>query len=393
MTSRPASVAKRTLRLPPFGIRAVMARAFELERTGRDLLHLEVGQVRQNTPAHIIEAAHQAMLDGHTGYTPTLGILPLREAVADALRETRGFDVDPREEVLITPGAKHALFCAMEALTDPGDEVLVPNPGFAPTEFAVLSADATPVHYPLRAEVGFALDPDDVERLITPRTRVLLLNTPHNPTGWVAPRETLTRLAELAERHNLWIVSDEVYDRLLFDGNEHHSITSLAASGRSIVVQGLSKTWCMTGWRLGWAAGPRDALYAMKRIQEATTTCAVSFVQHAGVAALRGPQGFPGEIRDRLENNRDALIEALAPVPRVRAHKPAGGMFLLLDVRDLDMPAEDLCSLLLEEHGVVTVSAGSFGSCAEGFLRLSFVSDPEEMRAAAARIARCLEAL
>jgi len=380
-------IAKRAEQLAGEGAFEIFAAARRLEAAGREIVHLEFGELEAETPPHVVEAGLRALRDGERRYAPPAGLGELREAVAGSLT-ARGVAAAP-DQVIITSGGKPALFAALNTLIEPGDQVLLPDPGFPSFGETVRFAGGIPVGYPLDADAGFALDPERIEGRVTARTRVLVINAPHNPTGgsWLAGA-VLERLAALAERHDLWIVSDEVYARLAFDG-EPHSIASLAPE-RTVIVDSFSKSHAMSGWRLGYLAGPQRLAGVFERLVIHSASCTPPFVQRAGVAALTGPGDFVAATRRGLLQRAHAMVDGLRRIPGVRCHRPAGTLFAFPDIRDVlathGGTAEAFAARLLGEHGIAALPGPAFGAGGTGHLRLSFATSPRN-------IARAVESL
>jgi aspartate/methionine/tyrosine aminotransferase len=362
----------------------VLAEARRLESMGRDIIHLELGEPDFATPQHIVDAATRALRDGATSYAPAAGLAPLREAIAGAAR-ARGLTVTP-DRVVVTSGAKPMLFYALMALLEPGDEALVPDPGFPIYASIVQFAGAKPVPYPVNAEDGGALDLELLAARVTPRTRVLVLNSPHNPTGVVLDTPTLGGLVELVRRHNLTVISDEIYSELLFEGT-HRSIASLPGMlPRTVVVDGFSKAYAMTGWRLGYGIMPPDLARRVERLVINTTSCAPPFVQRAGIAALTDPQDCVREMRDEYRRRRDLLVSGLNELPGVSCATPLGAFYVFPDVShlltELGLTTEIFAEVLLEEFGLACLAGTAFGENGRGHLRFSFVTSRTNLQRA-----------
>jgi len=361
----------------------VLVKARAVEAHGRQVIHLEVGEPDFPTPGHIVEAGVRALRDGHTRYGPPAGSPGLREAIAEHLAQ-RGVRANP-EHVLVTPGAKPNLFYGFLATLSPGDEALVPDPGFPIYASMVRFCGATPVPVPPRLDQGRALDLDVLERAITPRTRMVVFNSPSNPTGAVVPEADLRRLAALADRHDLWVMADEIYRRIRY-GADAPSIAALPGMlERTILVDGFSKAYAMTGWRLGWGLFPPALAPHAVRLVINSNTCTASFVQEAGIAALRGPQDVVEAMVARFRTRRDAIVARLARIPGVRCHEPAGAFYAFPDVRALPLSAAALADRLLQEEAVALLDGAGFGPGGAGYLRLSFASSLENLEEAADR--------
>ncbi len=369
-------LSQRALSMPASGIREMMGRAARMD----DVVHLEVGEPGFRTPDHIIEAALRAARDGHTRYTPAAGVPALREAVADRVSERWGRAVTPGQ-VIVTVGGVNAIALAGLAALDPGDEVLLPDPGWPNYLSMAELAGATAVMYPLPTERGFAPDPDQLAALITPRTRALVINTPGNPTGGVFDAGVVEALVALCERHGIRLISDEMYEDLVF-GTSH--VSAGAGADEVIYVSGCSKTYAMTGWRIGFAVAPEPVVTAMERLQEPLVSCASSISQAAAVAALRGPQGCVGEMRDAYERRRDTVVELLGPelVPVT----PLGGFYAMVDLGATGIRGMELGLAVLESARVATAPGAAFGTTIDGFVRVSFAGADEEVQEGCRRL-------
>ena len=370
----------------------VLARARAIEAQGRRVLHLEIGEPDFPTPPHVVEAGVRALRDGHTKYGPPPGLPALRDAICERMLEERGVRSTP-DEVVVTPGAKPILFLALLATVGPGDEVLVPDPGFPIYESVVRFAGARVVPVPVREESGFSFDVDAAERLVTPRTRMLIFNSPANPTGGATTPRDLERIAALAERHDLWVISDEIYARISYE-EPHHSIAALPGMRERVILSdGFSKAYAMTGWRLGFGVVPRRLAEPLTRLVINSNSCTAAFVQLAGVAALRGPQDAVDRMVAEFRRRRDLVVSALGKIPGVRCATPRGAFYAFPNVRALPVSANELASRLLEEHGVATLSGTAFGPVGDGHLRISYVSAPDVLQEALERIAAAVPRL
>src|SRR3954468_1454874 len=364
----------------------VLVKARAVEARGRKVIHLEVGEPDFPTPPHIVEAGIRALREGKTRYGAPSGIPALREAICEHLIE-RGVRAHP-DHVLVTPGAKPILFYGFLATLAPGDEVLIPDPGFPIYASMVRFCGATPVSVPPRLDQGRALDLDVLERAISPRTRMIVFNSPSNPTGAVVPEEDLRRLAALAQRHDLWVMADEIYRRISY-GAPPQSIAALPGMAeRTVIVDGFSKTYAMTGWRLGWGVFPAALAPHAVRLMINSNTCTAAFVQEAGLAALRGPQDVVDAMVAQFRTRRDAIVARLSRVPGVRCHAPAGAFYAFPDVRGLPLAAAALADRLLDEEAVALLDGAGFGAGGAGHLRISFAASLESLETAADAFAR-----
>jgi aspartate/methionine/tyrosine aminotransferase len=348
-----------------------------------DVIHLEVGEPSFQTPQFIIDAACQAASTGFTRYTPNHGLAALREAVASRYGERWGADIDP-SRVLISSGGVNAIAVTTYTIIEPGDEVLVPDPGWPNYTSIILLGGGVPVAYPLPATGGYLPSIEEIERRITKRTKILILNTPSNPTGAVFPAERIEALMDLASRHDLYVISDEIYEELVFDG-EHVSAARFDRDGRVIMVSGFSKTYAMTGWRLGYAIGPREVIDVAGKLMESLVSCASSVSQMAGLAALTGPQDEVDAMRAAYGRRRDLVSEILEPqgfLPVV----PQGAFYALVDLSATGMSGRDAAMRLLEEQRVAVAPGPTFGEVASQSVRLSLASSDEDVDAGCRRI-------
>lgn len=361
----------------------VLAKAKALEASGREIVHLEIGEPDFDTPAHVAAAAQQAIDKGHTHYVPAPGIPELRTAVTDFLERTGRLSTSP-DRVLITPGAKPIMFFAILALCEEGDEVLYPDPGFPMYASITAFAGAKPVPVPLREENGFVIDPEELASLVTPRTKLLILNSPHNPCGSASTPEQLEAIAEIAIRHDLVVLSDEVYWALRYDG-EHHSVLDIdGMAERTILLDGWSKTFAMTGWRLGFGVFPQPLVEPITRLVINSVSCTSAFSQHAAIAALEGPWDDVDTMLGAFRERREVIVSGLNAVPGVSCVEPGGAFYAFPNITELGMSAATLADRLLEEAGVACLPGTSFGAYGEGHLRFSYANSIENIRRALA---------
>ena len=365
----------------------VLARARELERQGRDIIHLGIGQPDFRTPEHVVEAAKKALDDGAHGYTPGNGILPLREAVAEDIAARRGVEVDP-DRVVIVPGGKVTMWYAILMFGRPGVEIMYPDPGFPIYESVIAWTGARPVPIPLREANGFAFDAGEVLSLVTPATRLVILNSPANPTGGVVPRAEFDRLAAGLERHpRVAVLSDEIYARLTYDGAE--AVSLLGYEGlrdRLILLDGWSKTWAMTGWRIGYGVWPAPLVDLATRLNINSVSCTAAATQYAAIAALRGPQDRVEEMRRAFDERRRAIVDLANAVPGMSSITPRGAFYTMPNITGTGVDAKTMETFLLEELGVATVAGTSFGALGEGYIRLSYANSLDNIRAALGRV-------
>ena len=370
----------------------VLARARELEAQGREIIHLEIGEPDFDTPANIVEAAVKALHEGHTHYTPSAGIPELREAVAQEVARTRHIPVDP-QQVVITPGAKPIIFFSLLALCQEGDEVIYPNPGFPIFESTINFVGATPVPVKLQEESGFRFDRDEFPSLITSRTRLIIINSPENPTGGVLCEEDLEVIAQCAIEADAMVLSDEIYSRILYEG-EHISIASLPGMAeRTIILDGFSKTYAMTGWRLGYGVMPHELAEQMAKLMVNSNSCTATFTQWAGIEALTGPQDAVKEMVAAFRKRRDVIVEGLNKIPGFRCPLPQGAFYAFPNIEETGLTSVEMQDYLLEEAGVATLAGTSFGAYGEGFLRLSYANSVDNIRRALERIEEAVSKL
>ena len=367
----------------------VLVRAKQLEAQGRSVVHLEIGEPDFDTPDNIVDAAVHALRNGAHHYGPSAGLPDVREAIAEDTARSRGIKVDSAE-VVVTPGAKPIIFFTVLALVDPQDEVLYPNPGFPIYESMIDYVGAKAVPIPLKEELNWSLDVDELERKVSSRTKLLILNSPHNPTGGVIPASDLKRIANLAQRYDFMVLSDEIYRRILYT-SEYHSIASLPGmKERTIILDGFSKIFAMTGWRLGYGIMPSDLAQQICKLQTNATSCTSTFTQLAGLEALRGDQTKPNEMVQVFKERRDFIVKGLNDVPGFSCKTPEGAFYAFPNVKKLGIPSKKLADLLLEEGGVACLSGTAFGSNGEGYLRFSYANSKEKIADALDRIHKTL---
>jgi aspartate/methionine/tyrosine aminotransferase len=370
---------------------AVLARATELQRQGRDIINLGIGQPDFPTPAHIVEAGIKALRDGHHGYTPATGILPLREAVAADLHRRFAVEVSP-DSVMIVPGGKVTMFMAILMFGEPGAEILYPDPGFPIYRSMIEFTGATPVPVPIRESNGFAFSAAETLSLITPRTRLLILNSPANPTGGVTPKAEIDALvAGLAAHPQVPILSDEIYGTMTYDGETHVSLLSYPEiRDRLIYLDGASKTYAMTGWRLGWSVWPKPLYDAARKLAVNSHSCVNAATQWAGVEALRGPQDCVRQMVEVFDRRRKLVVEGLNGLPGVSCITPKGAFYAFPNVTGTGWKAKPLASALLEEAGVAIIGGPDFGLHGEGYIRLSYANSEENIARALERMGEFL---
>ncbi|MGC2062193.1 MAG: pyridoxal phosphate-dependent aminotransferase [Thermodesulfovibrionales bacterium] len=391
-------LAERAKKIKPSPTLAIDSKAKSMKASGIDVISFGVGEPDFDTPEHIKEAAIKAMKDGFTKYTAVGGIDPLKDAIIEKLKEDNGLAYK-REEILVSCGAKHSLYNIAQALYGPGDEVIIPSPYWVSYPDQVLLNDATPVFVKTFEADSFVVRPEALEAVITRKTKALILNSPSNPTGMLYDRASLGKIAELAVKHNFYVISDEIYEKLVYDGSEHVSIASFndGIKSRSIVVNGLSKSHAMTGWRIGYAAGPAEILKAMTNIQSQSTSNPNSIAQKAAVAALTGPQDFVAMMRGEFDKRRKFLVEQLNTIEGMTCRMPAGAFYAFPNTgaiygrifRDkIIANSNDLALYLLDEAKVAVVHGAAFGD--DNYLRLSYATSLEDLKRGVERIREAL---
>ncbi|MEM1552617.1 MAG: pyridoxal phosphate-dependent aminotransferase [Candidatus Bathyarchaeia archaeon] len=371
----------------------VLARAKALERQGKEIIHLEIGEPDFDTPQNIKEAAVKALYAGYTHYVPAAGIPELREAIAEYISKTRKIPVDP-EEVVVTPGAKPIMFFAILACVERGDEVLYPNPGFPIYESMINFVGAKPVPIPLKEENDFRLDHEYVKAKITKKTKMIILNSPENPTGGVLTKEDLKVIADcIAKRDDVIVLSDEIYSRIIYEGT-HESIASLPGmKEKTIILDGFSKTYAMTGWRLGYGVMRKDLAEKIAQLMINSNSCTCAFVQMAGVEALKGPQDSVDKMVAEFKKRREVIVSGLNNIKGITCKKPKGAFYVFPNIKEVGKTAKEFSDYLLNEAGVAVLPGTSFGKYGEGYLRISFANSIENIKKALDRISKAIEKL
>jgi aspartate aminotransferase len=368
-------------------------RMFDLaEEQEGDLVRLEIGEPDFDTPEHIIDAAADAAKDGATHYTHNAGITELREAIAEKLARDNGLDVDPDSEVAVTVGAMEAVYFSLLATCNPGDEVVIPTPAWVNYFTMAGAVDFEPVEVPMAEETGFALDPDRIRDAVTDDTRVIVLTTPNNPTGQVFDPDAASEVVDIAVENDAYVIADEVYEQITYDTEPTNVAANSEHFENVISVSAFSKTYAMTGWRVGWLAGPNPIVQSVRKLHQASTTCAPSVSQHAAIEALEGPQEPIQEMLDAFSERRDYVVERIEEIDGIDAAEPQGGFYVFLDVRELEGSSLDIAERLLTEYNVVTVPGSGFGDAGDGYLRLSFANSIDRLEEGFDRIAAMVEA-
>lgn len=379
------SIASRISVMSGEGALSVFARAKELESQGHSIIHLELGEPDFHPGQSVIDSAARALAEGRDRYCAVAGIPALREEIAAYLDRTRQIKVAP-ENVVVFPGCKIALFQAMFSLLEPGDEVLYPDPGFPGYASITLGLGAVPVPFTLSMRNQLQPDPDEIAAKITPRTRMLLANSPGNPTGTVYTDAVQRALAELAVKHDLWVLSDEIYARIIYGGEYRSMLRYPGMHERTLIIDGFSKSFAMTGWRLGYAVAPPEVVPALNMMVVNTFTCVAEFTQIAAIDALRDREGNTERMVAEFARRREQFARDLNRVPGFRILPPEGAFYAWVDITGTGMPAEDLCRVMLEEGGVAAIPGAAFGPAGKDFIRFSFASSMETLREAAERI-------
>lgn len=379
--------------IPFSGIRKVTESVAKLEKEGKDIISLSIGRPNFDTPAHIKEAAKKSLDEGHIFYTSNYGTESLRQAVADKLKRDNGLDYE-MSDVIVTVGANQAVSIAMTALPDPGDEVLVPNPSWLHYFYCADLVGAKTVSYPLLEENNFNVVPEDIEKLVTPKTKMVIVNSPNNPTGSVLSKESLQAIADIAEKYDLVVLSDEIYEKLIYDDSVHHSIASLPGMrDRTVMIHGVSKSYSMTGWRIGFAVtANKEFISAMIRVLQYTVTCANSFAQDGAEVALNGPQDCVEDMRQQFDRRRKLVYDRINKIEGLSCIAPKGAFYCFVNIKKLGMSDEEASNYYINEAGVAMVPGSAFGEYGKGYLRVSFANSYENIEKAMDRIARATEA-
>jgi len=390
-------LAQRMSRLGTETAFEVLVKARALEAQGRDVVHMEIGEPDFDTPSNIIEAACRALHSGYTHYGPSAGLPEFREAIAEEVSKSRGIEVNPNQ-VVVVPGGKPIMFFTIMALAEPGDEVIYPNPGFPIYESVIKFVGAKPVPVRLSEEREFRFDVDELRSKVTPRTRMIIINSPHNPCGSMLSLEDLQAVAEIATKHDIMVLSDEIYIRLVYEG-EFASITRFPGMmERTIILDSFSKTYAMTGWRLGYGVMPEALAAQVARLMTNSNSCTATFVQIAGIEAIRGPQDESYRMVAAFRERRDVIVKGLNEIPGIRCVMPKGAFYVFPNVKEVIKrgkfaSAKALADHLLQEAGVATLSGTSFGEYGEGYLRLSYATSIPNINKALERIGEAVAKL
>jgi aspartate/methionine/tyrosine aminotransferase len=369
----------------------VLAKAKALEKQGKDIVHLEIGEPDFDTPKNIKDAAVKALAAGYTHYGPSAGIPEFREAIAQYVSRTRGIKAEP-DEVVVTPGGKPIMFYSIFALVNPGDEVLYPNPGFPIYESLINFVEAKPVPILLKEENDFRLEPEDVKKKITKKTKLIILNYPENPTGGIVTKEDLKVIADcIADRDDIFVLADEIYSRIIYEG-KHESIASLPGmKDKTILLDGFSKTYAMTGWRLGYGVMRKDLAQKVAQLMTNSNSCTATFTQIAGIEALKGPQTEPEKMVSEFRKRREVIVSGLNAIKGITCKMPRGAFYVFPNITGTGMDCRKLGDHLLYNAGVAVLPGTSFGKYGEGHLRLSFANSVENIKKALDRMSKAIE--
>lgn len=364
----------------------------KLERTGREILHFELGEPDFNTPANIVDAACRALKSGETHYTSSMGLYAFREVVQQTTRLSRGFTPDI-EQILVTPGANAIIYLAISCLVNPGEEVIVPDPGFPTYYSAIRYCGAVPVTVPLHEANQFRLNPDELRKCITPKTRLIILNSPSNPTGAVMTPEEIDEVARIAKEHDVYLLSDEIYARMVFDGENRFHTPAIfdQCKERTIIINGFSKAFAMTGWRLGVAIGPKEVIEKMGLVVQTIVSCVPPFIQLAGIEAIKGEQSALAEMLSSYQQRRDVLVAGLNSLPGIRCVKPEGALYAFPNVSGTGMSSDEFADFALEKAGVALLSGNNFGKHGEGFARLCYVNTLANIERAVEKLTQAMK--
>ena len=384
-------LADRTNRLGTETAFEVLARAKALEAQGKSIIHLEIGEPDFDTPRHIVEAAHKALDDGWTHYGPASGDMNLKEAIVEEIKSSRNIDIGV-ENVVVTPGAKPIMFFGILSCVEEGDEVIYPNPGFPIYESMINFIGAKPVPLTLREEKDFSFEIDELSDLINDKTRMIIINSPQNPTGGVLSLEDLEQIASLVAERDIIVMTDEVYSRMVYDG-EHHSILSLdGMKEKTILIEGFSKTYAMTGWRLGYGVMPENVADMVSKFMVNSNSCTASFTQRAGIQALTGSQEDSENMIAEFKERKSVIVDGLNSIPDISCRTPKGAFYVFPNIKETGMTSEEAENKFLNDAGVACLKGTSFGANGEGYIRFSYANSKENIREALERIERVLTA-
>jgi aspartate/methionine/tyrosine aminotransferase len=370
----------------------VLDKVQRLERSGREILHFELGEPNFDTPPNIIEAACNALKAGETHYASSMGLYSFREIVQETTEKSRGFKPEI-DQILVTPGANAIIYLAVSCLVNPGEEVIVPDPGFPTYYSAIKYCGAVPVSVPLHESNHFRMNPEDLRKRITSKTRLIILNSPSNPTGAVMTPEEIDEVARIAEEHDIYLLSDEIYARMVFDGGNHfHTPARLdQCKERTIIINGFSKAFAMTGWRLGVAIGPKEVIEKMGLVVQTIVSCVPPFIQLAGIEAIKGDQMLIEKMMAEYQKRRDILVAGLNNIPGIKCIKPEGALYVFPNIAGTGMTSEEFADFALEKAGVALLPGNNFGEHGQGFVRLCYVNTLENIELAIKKLAQAIK--
>lgn len=363
----------------------VLAKARALEAQGKEIIHLEIGEPDFDTPRNVVEAGVKALQGGWTHYGPSAGLPELRAAIAKDVSDTRSVKYTA-DNVVVTPGGKPIMFYVIMALAEEGDEVIYPNPGFPIYESMINFVGAKAVPIPLREEKEFSFDIAEFRALVSPKTRLVILNSPHNPTGGVISREDLLEIARLAVKHDFWVMADEIYGRVLYEGQQHYIAAMPGMQERTIILDGFSKTYAMTGWRIGYGVMPLELAPHISRLMTNSNSCTASFTQRAALEALTGPQDDAYKMVAEFKKRRDVIVDGLNAIKGITCLRPHGAFYVFPNIKGLGKSSREIADYLLYEGGVAALSGMAFGVYGEGYLRFSYANSVENIQKALKRI-------
>jgi len=373
-------LTQRVSGVRPFLGRVMFDKAKALEHKGERLIHFEIGEPDFETPQHVKDAAKRAIDEGYTHYAPNAGLLELREAISEKLAKDNGIKADPATQICVTVGSVEAAFLAIMCTIEPGDQVLIPEPGYYAYRNCVEFAGGKPVSIPLTKETDFRLDPEELEKSATPKCRMIVLNSPSNPIGSVFTKSDLETVDEFARKHDIFVLADEIYEKIIYDGYRHWSIAALSKDpDRVITVNGFSKAYAMTGWRIGYVVASKILVSEIVKIQQSAVSSATTFAQKGAVEALRGPQEPMIKMVEEFSRRREVIIERLNEVKGFSVAKPRGAFYAFVNIEKLKMPSQELCEYLLNEAKVVTTPGIAFGQGGEGYVRFSYATSIENI--------------
>ena len=370
----------------------VLDKVQKLERSGHEIIHLELGEPNFDTPPNIVDAACDALKNGHTHYTSSMGLYALREVVQSTTQISRGFKPEI-EQILVTPGANAIIYLAVSCLVNPGEEVIVPDPGFPTYYSAIRYCGGVPVRVPLHESNQFRLNPDDLRKCITSKTRLIIMNSPSNPTGAVMTPDEIDEIAHIAEEHDIYLLSDEIYARMVFDGKSRFYTPAILdqCKERTIIINGFSKAFAMTGWRLGVAIGPKDVIEKMGLVVQTIVSCVPPFIQMAGIEAIQGDQSAIAEMLSSYQERRDVMVEGLNSIPGIQCIKPEGALYAFPNISGTGMSSDEFADFALEKAGVALLPGSNFGIHGEGFVRLCYVNTLENIERAIKQLKHALK--